>query len=52
MLVYIISSYVIMFVFCAHDVITYEESIKRAFKVWIFSPIVLPLGIFAKFINW
>ena len=49
---YIIISYVITAIACTHDVIAHDESVKRAFKVWIFSPLALPLVAFAKFINW
>ena len=51
MIEYVITSYVLMFIWCAIDVVK-GESLKSAFKAWVFSPFILPLAVIVLFMRW
>ena len=53
MITYIISSYIIMFLWMMFDVLNgHDSTVKDFIKCWVTAPLALPWVILIKFLNW
>jgi hypothetical protein len=52
MIAYILLSYVAMFLFFFMQVSKGRDTVKSAFKWWLFSPVVIVLLIVVRFTQW
>ncbi len=52
MIAYILLSYVFMFVWCVVVLFIKDLDTKEVFKIWVLSPLSMPLILVCKFINW
>jgi len=53
MITYIVSSYIIMFLWMMLDVLNgHDSTVKDFIKCWVASPLALPWVILIKFLNW
>jgi hypothetical protein len=52
MILYLIASYIIMFVWCLKWVFADNKDIKNCIKTFAFAPATLPFILLAKFLSW
>ena len=52
MIEYILISYVLMFVWCLKWVLFDYDDTKMCFKIWVMSPLSLPLNLIIAFMEW